>query len=143
MVAICDVVLAEEGAKFGFTETKLGIIPATISPYVLSRMGEGFARRVFMSARIFGAGEALTLGLVKSVLPADALEAAVEAEIAPYLGVAPGAVGRAKALARMLGSRIDSALITRTVEALADAWETEEAREGISAFLEKRRPRWA
>ena len=143
ITAICDVAIAVEGTKFGFTETKLGIIPATIGPYVVNRMGEGCARRVFMSARIFDANEARTLGLVTAVVRADEAGAAVEAEVAPYLKVAPGAVGRAKALIRTLGPRIDDAAITETVKALADAWESKEAEDGIAAFLEKRPPPWA
>ncbi len=143
MASVCDVVIAVEGTRFGFTETRLGIIPATIGPYVLARMGEGRARQVFMSARVFDAHEAQALGLVKSVVSADQVDAAVEAEVAPYLAVAPGAVGRAKALARMLGPRIDDAVIDATIVALADAWESEEAIEGIAAFLEKRKASWA
>ncbi len=143
MACICDVALAAEDTRFGFTETRLGIIPATIAPYVLARIGEGMARRVFMSARIFGATEAERLGIVAKALPAADLDAAVEAELAPYLKIAPGAVGRAKALARELGPKIDEDVITDTIERLADAWETDEAEEGIAAFLEKRPARWA
>lgn len=142
LMSICDVAIAVEGAKFGLTETKLGLIPATISPYVLARMGEGKARRVFMSARLFGAAEARDLDLVARVVdPAD-LDAAVEAEIAPYLKAAPGAVGRAKALARFLGPTIDDQVIDATIEHLADCWEAPEAHEGISAFFDKRKPDW-
>ncbi|MEI4485785.1 crotonase/enoyl-CoA hydratase family protein [Frigidibacter sp. MR17.14] len=143
MASVCDVALAVEGARFGFTETRLGIIPATIAPYVLARMGEGRARRVFFSARVFGAEEARDLGLVARVVSAEAAEEALEAEVTPYLAVAPGAVGRAKALARALGPRIGEAEIALSVAALADAWETDEAREGIAAFFGKRPPPWA
>ncbi len=143
LACVCDVALAAAGTRFGFTETRLGLIPATIAPYVLARMGEGHARRVFMSARIFGAEEARDLGIVARVLPEDELDAAVEAEVVPYLGVAPGAVGRAKALARSLGPRIDATVIDDTIRQLADAWEAEEAGQGIAAFLEKRKAPWA
>ncbi len=143
LACICDVAIAAEDAKFGLTETKLGIIPATIGPYVLARIGEGFARRVFMSARLFDAAEAARLGLIKAAVPVSDLDEAVEFEVAPYLKVAPQAVGRAKALARSLSMKIDDAVINVSVQALADAWESEAAREGISAFLEKRPPRWA
>lgn len=142
LISVCDVAIAAEGAKFGLTETRLGLIPATISPYVLARMGEGMARRVFMSARIFEAAEAKTLGLVaKSVIP-EHLDLAIEAEVKPYLKAAPSAVAAAKALARSLGPVIDDAVIERTIEALADTWETPAAMEGISAFFEKRDPVW-
>jgi methylglutaconyl-CoA hydratase len=143
MLSVCDVAVAAEGARFGFTETRLGLVPATISPYVLARMGEGMARRVFMSARLFDAEEARALGLVARVVPAAGLDAAVEAEVAPYLACAPGAVAASKRLARSLGPVMDRATIERTVEALADAWEQPEAHEGVSAFFEKRKPRWA
>ncbi len=143
LACICDVALAETGTKFGLTETRLGLIPATIGPYVIARLGEGRARRVFMSARIFGADEAANLGIVARVVTADAMDDAVATEVAPYLNVASGAVGRAKALARMLGPRIDDAVIDATISHLADSWETEDAREGIDAFLGKRAPRWA
>ncbi|MCI4661705.1 MAG: crotonase/enoyl-CoA hydratase family protein [Neomegalonema sp.] len=143
MASVCDVAIGIAGAKFGFTETRLGLIPATISPYCLARMGEGPARRVFASARIFGAQEACALGLLALVVSEDEAEAAIEAELAPYLSAAPGAVARSKALARSLGPRIDDAVIDATITALADAWETEEARAGIAAFLEKRPAPWA
>ena len=143
MTAICDVVIAEAGAKFGLTETRLGLIPATIGPYVLARMGEGNARRVFMSARLFGAQEAQALGLIAKAVTEEELDAAVEAEVAPYLSVAPRAVGAAKALARSLGPRIDPDVIEDTIRRLADSWEDEEAAHGIEAFLTKRAPRWA
>jgi methylglutaconyl-CoA hydratase len=142
MASVCDVAVGVDSLKMGFTETRLGIIPATIGPYVLARMGEGRARRVFMSARLFDAAEAVDLGLLARVVPADALDAAVEREVAPYLSCAPGAVAAAKALARSLGPRIDDAVVAETIAALAARWETEEAAEGIGAFFDKRRPSW-
>ncbi len=143
MLSVCDVAIAVETARFGFTEARLGLVPATISPYVLARMGEGMARRVFMSARLFDADEARGLGLVARVVPVPELDAAVEAEVAPYLACAPGAVAASKRLARSLGPAIDEATVERTVAALADAWETPQVHEGVSAFSDKRKPRWA
>ena len=142
MMAVCDVAIADETARFGLTETRLGLIPATISPYVLARMGEGKARRVFMSARLFDAAEAVRLDLLADAVPGDALDARVEAEVAPYLAAAPAAVAAAKALARSLGRRIDEAVIADSIRRLADTWETPEAREGIAAFFDKRAPAW-
>lgn len=142
LACVCDVAIAEESTKFAFSETRLGIIPATIGPYVLARIGEGNARRVFMSARVFGAPEAVDLGIVARSVGPDGLEAAVEAEIQPYLSVALRAVGKAKQLVRALGSPIDDAVIEMSVNALADAWEDEEAAHGINAFLLKQPPRW-
>ncbi len=127
---------------FGLTETRLGLIPATIGPYVIARMGEGRARRVFMSSRRFGAAEAVELGVLARAVPEAELDAAVEAEVAPYLSCAPGAVADAKRLARSLGPVIDEAAIAATVDALAARWEGGEASEGVGAFFEKRKPRW-
>ena len=142
MMSVCDAVVAVETARFGLTETRLGLIPATISPYVLARIGEGRARAVFFSARLFDAAEAQALGLVTRVAAPEALDAAVEAEVAPYFATAPAAVAAAKRLARSLGPRIDAAVIEETIGRLADAWETPEAQAGIAAFLEKRPAPW-
>ncbi|WP_298429427.1 crotonase/enoyl-CoA hydratase family protein [uncultured Jannaschia sp.] len=143
LACICDVAIGAVGALFGLTETRLGLIPATIGPYVIARMGEGRARRVFMSSRRFDAAEAVDLGILARVVEAEALDAAVEAEVAPYLACAPGAVAEAKRLARALGPVIDEATIERTIEALIARWEGDEAAEGVGAFFEKRPPRWA
>lgn len=142
IACVCDVAIAESGAKFGLTETRLGLVPATIGPYVVARIGEGFARRIFMSSRIFDATEAQTLGIIARHVPVENLGAAVEAEVAPYLTVAPKAVGVAKALARSLGPKIDRAAIDATVEKLVDVWEGEEAAHGLDAFLNKTPARW-
>ena len=142
LACVCDVAVAEAGTQFGLTETRLGLIPATIAPYVIARIGEGMARRVFMSARVFSATEAERLGLVARVVPEAELDAAIEAEIEPYLMAAPAAVGRAKALARALGPQIDATVIEDTIRRLADTWETDEAAEGIAAFLATRAPVW-
>ncbi len=142
MASVCDVTIGVDHLKMGLTETRLGIIPATIGPYVLARMGEGRARRVFMSARLFDAAEAVDLGLLARAVPAADLATAVEAEVAPYLACAPGAVAAAKALARRLGPRIDEDTIAMTIDQLKTRWETEEARDGIAAFFEKRPARW-
>lgn len=142
MMSVCDVVIGAETAHFALTETRLGLIPATIGPYVAARMGEARARRVFLSGRRFGAAEAVDLGLLARAVPEAELDSAVEAEILPYLDCAPGAVARAKALLRDLGPRIDEAVIAMTIGALAECWAGEEAPEGISAFFDKRKPRW-
>ncbi|KUJ77033.1 enoyl-CoA hydratase [Ruegeria marisrubri] len=142
MASVCDIAIGVDSLKMGLTETRLGLIPATIGPYVVARMGEARARRVFMSARLFDAAEAVELGLLAKAVPADQLADAVEAEVLPYLSCAPGAVASAKQLVRDLGPRVDDAVIDHTIRALVDRWETEEAREGISAFFDKRKPAW-
>ncbi len=143
MISVCDVAIGVEGAKFGLTETRLGLIPATIGPYVVARMGAAKARRVFMSARLFAAEEAVRLDLLARAVPAEALDAAIEAEIAPYLSCAPGAVAQAKALLGRLGTVIDDSAIEMTIEALVARWQSEEAEEGLAAFFERRTPQWA
>lgn len=143
LMSVCDVAVGVAGSKFGLTETRLGLLPATIGPYVVARMGEAFARRVLLSARVFAAEEAVTLGLLARAVPVDELDAAIEAEVTPFLATAPGAVARTKRLVRRLGPAIDAAVIEETITALADAWESDEAREGIAAFFEKRTPVWA
>ncbi len=143
MMAVCDIAIGVTGARFGLTETKLGLIPATIGPYVLARMGEAMARRVFMSARLFEAEEAVTLGLLARAVAPEALDDAVEAEITPYLACAPGAVARAKALAQHLGAGIGPAAVDHSISELVAAWEGEEAEAGIAAFFARKPPPWA
>ncbi|QGX97991.1 crotonase/enoyl-CoA hydratase family protein [Roseovarius faecimaris] len=142
LASVCDVAIGADTLLMGLTETRLGLIPATIGPYVCARMGEAKARRVFMSARRFAAAEAVTLNLLARVVPSEELDAAVEAEVAPYLDCAPQAVARAKALLRSLGPRIDEEVIDHTIAELARCWEGDEAAEGIAAFFEKRAPEW-
>ncbi|TMV07986.1 crotonase/enoyl-CoA hydratase family protein [Ruegeria sediminis] len=143
IASVCDVAIGVDSLKMGLTETRLGLIPATIGPYVVARMGEARARRVFMSARLFDAAEAVDLGLLAKVVPAEQLAEAVEAEVLPYLSCAPGAVASAKQLVRDLGPRVDDGVIDHTIQALVDRWETDEAREGIGAFFDKRKPAWS
>lgn len=142
LACVADIAIAADGTKFGLTETRLGLLPATIGPYVLARLGEAMARRVFMSSRIFDAAEAITLGVIaKSVSAAD-LDTAVEAEVAPYLSCAPGAVAEAKKLALELGQAPTDSEVARSIDALITRWGSPEAPEGISAFFEKRKAEW-
>ena len=142
LACVCDVAIAADHARFGLTETRLGLIPATIGPYVIARMGAAKARRVFMSSRIFDASEACALGVIARAVPDAALDAAIAAEVDPYLACGPQAVAAAKRFARSLGPVIDTATIAASVEALIACWEGEEAQEGITAFFDKRAPRW-
>jgi methylglutaconyl-CoA hydratase len=130
LASVCDVAIGIDSLKMGLTETRLGL------------MGEAKARRVFMSARLFDAAEAVDLGLLARAVPADELSAAIEAEVRPYLSCAPGAVASAKELVRELGPRIDDSVIDHTIRKLVARWETSEAQEGIGAFFEKRNPAW-
>lgn len=142
LACVCDVAIGVTGAKFGLTETKLGLVPATIGPYVVARMGEAMARRVFMSSRVFGAEEAVTLGVIAKAVAPEALDAAIEAEVVPYLSCAPKAVAAAKAMARGLGAPITQAEIIRSVDGLMEIWEGEEATAGLAAFFGKTKAPW-
>ena len=142
LMSVCDVAVGVEDATFALTEVRLGLIPATIGPYVVARMGAARARRVFFSGRRFGGAEAVTLGLLARAVPEEDLDAAVEAEIAPYMSAAPGAVAAGKAMVAALGGAPDEAQISATIDALVARWESDEAAEGIGAFFEKRKPGW-
>jgi len=142
LISVCDIAVGVETARFALTETRLGLIPATIGPYVAARLGEAAARRVFLSGRRFDAAEAVALGLLSRAVPAEALDAATEAEVAPFLACAPGAVARAKALLRRLGPVIDEAAVEDSIAALVACWEDDEALEGIGAFFERRKASW-
>ncbi|QBX99510.1 crotonase/enoyl-CoA hydratase family protein [Rhodophyticola sp. CCM32] len=142
MMSVCDVALGVDGARFGLTEVRLGLIPATIGPYVVARMGAAWARRVMFSGRVFGAEEAVALGLLARAVPEAELDAAIEREVAPYLAAAPGAVAEGKALVARLGGGVDEAAIAMSVDALVARWENPESTEGIAAFFDKRKPGW-
>ena len=144
LVACCDIVIAAEPASFCLSEVKLGLIPAVISPYVVAKIGEAAARRYFLSAERFSAERAHVLGLVHEVVPAEELEAAGLRVIEALRAGGPQSQASAKALIRAVAGRpLDSALIDETAARIAEVRAGEEAREGIGAFLEKRKPRWA
>ncbi|GHB49232.1 enoyl-CoA hydratase [Pseudovibrio japonicus] len=142
MLSVCDLVVAADNTKFALTETRLGLIPATIGPYVVRRLGEGNARQVFMNARPFGATRAHHLGLVSVVTTAEDLVKVTQKEAEVYLNCAPGAVADAKALCQSLARMPVENQIDYTANALADRWETSEAQAGISAFFAKETPPW-
>ncbi|MDT0684300.1 crotonase/enoyl-CoA hydratase family protein [Roseicyclus sp. F158] len=143
LVAVCDLVIAEEDTRFALTETRLGLIPATIGPFVVRGMGNAFARQVFFTARPFDADFLLRAGLVARVCAMQDLETTVEEELSAILKCAPGAVADAKALcARLSGVEGEDAM-QMTADALAERWETEEARAGIAAFFAREAPPWA
>jgi methylglutaconyl-CoA hydratase len=139
LVACADIAIAAENAVFGFSEVRLGLIPAMISPYVLRSIGPGHARALFTSGRRFDAAEALRLGLVHEVVAADDLDAAVAATCAELLLAGPHAVAAAKRLVR---DATASWSLPDLAERLADLRARPEAQEGLSAFLEKRDPHW-
>ncbi|MFB9951694.1 crotonase/enoyl-CoA hydratase family protein [Rhizobium puerariae] len=143
LMAVCDIVIAAEGARFALTETRLGLVPATIGPYVVRRIGEGHARRLFLNARHFDAATAGAIGLVSAVRPAAGLDAAVEEEALAFLDCAPGAVASAKSLIRNLARGAVDDPVGYSIGLLADRWESAEGRAGIAAFLNRRPMPWA
>ncbi len=142
MIAVCDVSVAVDTGVYCLTEVRLGLLPANIAPYVVARMGEANARRTFLTAKRMTAAEARRLGLVSEVVGAEQLDAAVERELADLLQCAPGAVAATKKLVSYVDSHDLSTSMIYAADKLADAWETEEGHEGISAFFAKRAPAW-
>ena len=134
LLAVADVAIAAEGVRLALTETKLGLIPATIGPFVVGRMGQGFARQVFFSGMAFGTDFALRAGLLHEVCPADQLDARVRRQTDAILKTAPGAVAAAKALCKRLGRGAEDEIAT-SIASLADRWESDEAQARIRAFL--------
>jgi methylglutaconyl-CoA hydratase len=143
LISVCDVAIGVNTARFGLTETRLGLIPATIGPYVVARIGVTNARRVFASGRVFDADAAMRMALLAEVVAPDALDAAIEAEVVPYLACAPGAVAEAKALLRKLAHSPTPEEIEASINALVARWQSDEAVAGIAAFFAKEKPGWA
>ncbi|KVM74159.1 enoyl-CoA hydratase [Burkholderia ubonensis] len=143
LVAAADIAIAADGVKFCLSEARLGLIPATIAPYVVRAMGERAARRYFTTAEVFDGARAAALGFVHEAVPADALDATVEQLAATLVANGPDAVQACKRLvADVAGRPLDAALIEQTADWIARTRAGAEAREGIAAFLEKRTPSW-
>jgi methylglutaconyl-CoA hydratase len=143
LCAVADVVLAAADARFGFTEVKLGILPAIISPFVLARIGKGHARALFMTGERFDAERALRIGLVHEVLPDEAaLDARVDAVVDELLGAGPTAVRAAKSLVRAHRDLAAAAFAAEALDVAARQRVSPEGQEGLGAFLEKRAPSW-
>jgi len=144
LCAVADLVIAEAGAKFGFTETRLGILPAVISPFVIAKIGETHARALFSGGRRFDAIRAQRIGLVHEVVEGvDALDAAVDQAIADILASGPTAVRAAKAIVREVRGLGHGSAKWHTARVIARQRVSDEAQEGFRAFTEKRRPGWA
>ena len=141
LAAVCDIVLAAPDAKFALTETKLGLIPATIAPVLLRRVGLANIRRFALNACPFGAVEAQSIGLISEIHERQELGASVERQIDLALACAPGAIADAKQLFRRVAAGAISQ--SATAEALATRWEADETRQGVEAFFLHRRPPWA
>jgi len=143
LVAACDIAVASDNANFCLSETKLGLIPATISPYVIRAMGARAAHRWFLTAERFSAAEAHRIGFVHEVVPPTELDAKVGAIVQALVQAGPAAVKACKQLVQdVAGYEISDDLIADTVEGIADIRVSDEGREGIQAFLGKRKPSW-
>ena len=143
LVACCDIAFGVPQAKFGLTESKLGLLPAVISPYVIAAIGARHARRYFATAEIFDAAQARHIGLLHDVVEADALDAAVQRQIDLLLKAGPVASATAKALVRAVCAHADGAKHDAdNASLIARLRVSPEGQEGLSAFLDKRKPRW-
>jgi methylglutaconyl-CoA hydratase len=143
LAACCDLVVAADDASFGFTEARLGLLPAVIARYVLPKIGAGHARALFVSGRRFTANHALAIGLVHEVVPAAELDTAADRAVAELLRCGPEAVAACKTLVRAVSTLAPEAARAYVVEAIAAARSGPEGQEGLRAFLEKRAPAWA
>ncbi|MCR6661870.1 MAG: enoyl-CoA hydratase-related protein [Luteimonas sp.] len=143
LVACCDIAIGVPGAKFGLTESKLGLLPAVISPYVIAAIGARQSRRWFATAEIFDAAQAQRIGLLHEVVPADALDDAVDRQAALLLKAGPMASASAKVLVRDVAWRTDrDALDAANAALIAKLRVSPEGQEGLGAFLDKRAPDW-
>lgn len=143
LIAACDIALAVPEATFALTEAKLGLIPATIGPYVIEAIGARQARRYFLTAERFGAPEALRIGLLHEIVAADRLDARIDELVATLRAAGPSAQLECKALIRGVAHRpIDADVISGTAAHIAAVRASSEGKEGVAAFLGKRRPDW-
>jgi len=143
LAAVCDVVVADEQTVFGFTEVKLGILPAVISPFALAKIGRSAARELFLTGARFSAARAREIGLVHDVVPAGQLDAAVARHVRELLTAGPEAIAAAKALIPQVWGLSVEAARPVTATAIANRRVSKEGQEGLRAFLEKRKPSWS
>lgn len=143
LVSCCDMAVASTSASFSLSEVKIGLVPATISPYVIAAIGQRAARRYFTTAERFDGQTALTLGLISELTELEKLDEKVEELVTALLANSPAAIKSAKQLIFDIGGKpIDQLLIDATCKTIADIRASDEGREGLKAFLEKRPPKW-
>ena len=142
LVSCCDITVSVDRAKFGFSETRLGLIPAVISPFVLNKISLGWARELFLTGELIKADFAKEIGLINHVVSEEELDETIRRQVQKLLMAAPKAQQTAKRLLRRITIEEDRNMRKRTTELFAERWLSKEAREGISAFLQKRKPNW-
>jgi methylglutaconyl-CoA hydratase len=142
LAAVCDIAVADEAATFGFTEVKLGIVPAMIAPFVLAKIGPSAARELFLTGRRFGAARAREIGLIHAVAAAAELDARIDEYVQDILPSGPEAVRTAKSLLRQIAGRAPADVTAVTAETIATRRASAEGQEGMKAFLDKRRASW-
>ncbi|MDI4658399.1 enoyl-CoA hydratase/isomerase family protein [Xanthobacter autotrophicus] len=142
LIAASDIVVAVPEAEFAVTEVRIGLIPSVISPYLVRAMGARQARRYFLTAERFSAATALALGLVHEVVPAEELDAAIARHLKALKAASPGAMAATKALVAAVDRPFDQTVMQDTARRIADQRASADGREGVSAFLEKRKPTW-
>ncbi|MFN8059303.1 MAG: enoyl-CoA hydratase-related protein [Vicinamibacterales bacterium] len=142
LAAVCDIVVAGADAVFGFTETKLGILPSLIAPYAIAKIGVSAARELFLTGARFSAVRAREIGLVHAVVPEDELDATIEGYVRELLGSAPSGIAAAKALIPDVVGRAPADVMELTSRTIARQRVSPEGQEGLRAFLEKRKPAW-
>jgi methylglutaconyl-CoA hydratase len=142
LISCCDIVVSVDRANFGFSEVRLGLVPAVISPFVVAKIGVGRARELFLTGERFTAGYALEIGLVQHVVPEDELDEKVNERVKQLLMAAPGAQTDAKKLVKAVSHRPKEDVRGYTTDLFARRWNSEEGREGIRSYLDKRKPGW-
>jgi methylglutaconyl-CoA hydratase len=142
LAAVCDIVVTEDQTVFGFTEAKLGLLPAVISPFVLAKIGRSAARDLFLTGARFSAARAREIGLVHSVVPRRELDPTVAQYVNEVLGSGPEAISAAKALIGAVWNRAVDEALPIAAEAIAARRVSQEGQEGLRAFLQKRKPSW-
>ncbi|MEO8458716.1 MAG: enoyl-CoA hydratase-related protein, partial [Chloroflexota bacterium] len=141
--ACADIAIAAESAVFAFSEARLGLVPATISPHVIEKIGVGRALPLFLTGERFGAAHAERIGLVRSVVTESELDSAVAATVDALLAASPAAQSAAKIMARRVNDAARTEVDSYTSQMITAIRASDEGREGVTAFLEKRKPRWA
>lgn len=142
LICVCDIAVSVRTARFALTETRLGLTPANISPYVMERLGMSNCRRILLNSYFFGTDEALRMGLIHKRVDSGELDQEVDAEIQGCLDCAPSAIATTKQLLRRVSTQSAAENRKYTAELLAEVWETDEAQSGIRAFFDRKPPPW-